>query len=61
MNEDRQVLIEKMLKQVQAKLKEAQVTTVCAMDNLDPTISFGKDAQVHDPDISQAGCNHQAR
>ena len=41
-NGNGQVLIQDMIKQVQAKLEETQVTAVGAMKDTDPTIALGK-------------------
>ena len=48
-----------MFQQVQAKLEEAQITAVRAMDNLDPAIPLGDHTQVDDPDVGQASRDHQ--
>jgi hypothetical protein len=50
-----------VIEQIQAKAKKTQVTSVGAMDDLDPAIPFGNHTQIHDPDIGQAGCDHQTR
>ena len=54
------MLIQEMLQQIQAQLKEAQVATIGSVNDLDPTVSFGHYAQVDDPDVGQAGSNHQS-
>ena len=48
-----------MFEQVQAEFEEAQVTAVRTVDDFDPIISLGNDAQVDNPDVGQASCNHQ--
>jgi hypothetical protein len=48
-----------MVEQDQAKLEEAQVTAIGAMNDLDPIIPLGNDIQVDDPSIGQAGRDHQ--
>jgi hypothetical protein len=52
--------VQKVFEQVQAQVKEAQVTPVSAMDDRDPSVLLGDDAQVDDPDVGQARCDHQA-
>jgi hypothetical protein len=37
--------IQKMIKQVQSKLKKTQVATVSAMDDFDPVVPLGDNAQ----------------
>jgi hypothetical protein len=54
------MLIQEMLQQIQSQLKEAQVATICSVNDLDPAVSFGNDAQVDDPDVGQAGSDHQS-
>jgi hypothetical protein len=54
------VLIQEVFEQVQAQLKETQITAVSAMDDLDPAISGSDCAQVDDPDVGQASRDHQA-
>ena len=54
------MLVQEVFEQVQAKLEETQVTAVSAMDDLDPIVSLGDHAQVDDPDVGQASCDHEA-
>ena len=53
------VLIQDMLEQVQAKLEEARVAVVGAMNDTDPTIPFCSYAQMDDPVVSQTSGNHE--
>jgi len=50
-----------MFQQVQAQLEEAQVTTVCTMNDRDPVVMLGLDTQKYDPDISQTSSYQQTR
>jgi hypothetical protein len=54
------MLVQEMLQQIQSQLKEAQVATIGSVDDLDPSVSFGDDAQVDDPDVRQASSDHQS-
>ena len=56
-----QVLIQDVIEQVQAQLKEAQVTAVSAMNDSDPPIPLGHYTQMDDPDVSQTSGNHETR
>ena len=55
------MLIQEMFQQIQSQLKEAQVAAIRSVNDLDPAVSFGNDAQVDDPDVRQAGSDHQSR
>ena len=48
-----------MLQQVQAQLEEAQITTVCPMNDRDPVVMLGLDTQKYDPDIGQTSSYQQ--
>lgn len=54
------MLVQEMLDQVQAELEETQVTPIGSMNGLDPAMLLGYHAQIDDPDVGQAGCDHQA-
>ena len=54
------MLVQEMLQQIQSQLKETQVAAVGSVNDLDPAVSFGNYAQVDDPDVSQAGSDHQS-
>jgi hypothetical protein len=57
---DADMVVQEVIEQNQAKLEETQVTTVRAMNDLDPAISLGNRTQVDDPDVGQASRDHQA-
>ena len=54
------MFVQEMIEQTQAELKEAQVTTVSAMNDLDPIISFSNHTQIDDPDVGQTSSDQQA-
>ena len=53
------MFIQEMVEQAQAKLEEAQVTAISAVNDLDPIISFGNHTQEDDPDVGQASSDQQ--
>ncbi len=55
----RQMLIQEVFEQVQAELEKAQVTAVSTMNNLHPIVPLGDYAQIDDPDVGRASCDHQ--
>jgi hypothetical protein len=55
------MLIQQMFKQTQAKLEKAQVAAVSPMDDSYPVILLGHGTEKHDPDVRQAGSDHQPR
>ena len=54
------MLVQEMLQQIEPQLKEAQVATIGSVNDLDPAVSFGNYTQVDDPNIGQAGSDHQS-
>ena len=54
------MLVQEMLQQIQSQLKEAQVASISAVNDFDPAVSFGNYTQVDDPNVSQAGSDHQS-
>ena len=55
------MLIQQMFKQTLAKLEKAQVAAVSPMDDSYPVILLGHGTEKHDPDVRQAGSDHQPR
>ena len=55
------MFIQEVLEQAQAKLEQAQITTICAVNDNDPILKYGQRAQEDDPNVSQASRDHQAR
>jgi hypothetical protein len=60
-NWNESLLIQEVLKQSQAPLKQTQIAPISAMDDFDPVIPHGQHAQKNDPDVGQRRCDHQAR
>lgn len=60
-NWNKSLLIQEMLKQSQAQLKQTQIAAIRPMNDFDPVISHGQRAQENDPDVGQRGGDHQAR
>ena len=53
------MLVQEVLKQVQAELKEAEIAAVCAMDTLVPAVGDAAYAQVNHPDVGKTSSDQQ--
>lgn len=54
------LFFQQMMQQTQARLKQAQVTAIGAMDDRHPAIPLGDGSQIDDPDVGQTHGNQQA-
>ena len=49
-----------MIEQVQSQLKKTQIATIRTMDDFDPVVSLSDNAQIDNPDVSQASGDYQS-
>ena len=54
-------MVEQIIQETQAQLEQAQITAVAPMNEGLPLVALSQGAQVNDPQVSQAGGQHQPR
>jgi len=50
-----------MIQEAQPQLEQAQIATVTTMNLRCPAVRLGDSAQIHDPQVGEAGGQHQAQ
>ncbi|HEY4690857.1 MAG TPA: hypothetical protein VIK33_16215 [Anaerolineae bacterium] len=58
---DRPIMVEQIIQETQAQLEQTEITAVAPMNAGLPLVALSQGAQVDDPQVSQAGGQHQPR